>query len=74
MCVIVFAVSKWFDSSLSEVLILVLHHNSLVLVSLLENEPSEPVEEVLRHRFCNRYPQTETIGLDLEHQVFHPVP
>ena len=36
---------------------------------LLENEPSEPVEEVLRHRFCNRYPQTETIGLGLGHRV-----
>ena len=43
-------------------------------VPLLENEPSEPVEEVLKHRFYNRYPQTETIGLGLEHRVFHPVP
>ena len=42
--------------------------------ALLENEPLEPVEEVLMHRFCNRYPQTETIGLGLEHRVFHPVP
>ena len=41
--------------------------------SLLENEHSKPVEEVLRHRFCNRYPQTETIGLRLGHRVFHPV-
>ena len=39
---------------------------------LPENEPSEPVEDVLRHRFYNRYPQTETIGLGLVHQVFSP--
>ena len=44
------------------------------LFSLLENEPSEPVEEVLRHRFCTRYPQTETNGLGLGHRVSHPVP
>ena len=42
--------------------------------ALLENKSSEPVEEVLRHRFYNRYPQTETIGLSLGHRVFHPVP
>jgi len=46
----------------------------LILQTLLENEPSEQVEEVLRHRFYNRYPQTETIGLSLEHRVFHPMP
>ena len=42
--------------------------------SLLEKEPSEPVEEVFRPRFYNRYPQTETIGLGLGHRVFHLVP
>ena len=46
----------------------------LYVLYTLENESSEPVEEVLRHRFCNRYPQTETIGLGLRHRVFHPVP
>ena len=44
------------------------------LYPLLENEPSEPVEEELSHRFYNRYPQIETIGLSLGHRVFHPVP
>ena len=41
---------------------------------LLENKSSELVEEVLRHRFYNRYPQTATIGLSLRHRVFHLVP
>ena len=40
---------------------------------LLENKSSELVEEVLRHRFYNRYPQTETFALSLGHRVFHPV-
>ena len=43
-------------------------------VTLLENGPWAPVEEVLRHRFCNRFPQTETNGLGLGHRVSHPVP
>ena len=43
-------------------------------ISLLENEPSESVEEVLRHRFSNRYPQTETNGVTLRPRVFNPVP
>ena len=43
MCVIVFAVSKWFDSSLSEVLIPVLHHKSLVLALCKEeNKKKRP--------------------------------
>ena len=49
-------------------------YRGITLITLLENEPSEPVEEGLRHRFYNRYPQTETIGLSLGHRVFHPVP
>ena len=55
--------------NLDEVLITIID-----VIPLLENESSEPIEEVLRHRFCNRYPQTETIGLSLGHRVFHPVP
>ena len=40
--------------------------------SLLENTPWEPVGNILRHRFSNRFPQTETNGLNLGHRIFHP--
>ena len=43
-------------------------------IPLLENGPSAPVEEVLRYRFSNRHPQTETLGLGLEYRVNKPVP
>ena len=38
--------------------------------SLLENTPWEPVGNILRHRFSNRFPQTETNGLVFRHWVF----
>ena len=42
--------------------------------ALLENEPWEPVGNSLRHRFSNRFPQTETIGVSLRPREFNPVP
>ena len=38
--------------------------------SLLENTPWEPVGNILRHRFSNRFPQTETNGLVFRHWIF----
>ena len=35
-------------------------HNNHIMITLLEKEPSVPVKNVLRYRFCNRYPETGT--------------
>ena len=40
---------------------------------LLQNTSWEPVGNTLRHRFCNRFPQTETNSVSLRPRVFNPV-
>ena len=47
---------------------------SHAFLTLLEKGPSAPVESELRYRFCNRYQETETNVVYLEHRVNHPVP
>ena len=44
------------------------------LEALLENTSWEPVRNTLRHRFSNRFPQTETNGLVFRHRIFQQVP
>ena len=36
------------------------HNNHMHMITLLEKESSVPVKNVLRYRFCNRYPETGT--------------
>ena len=44
------------------------------LSTLLEKRLLVPVNKSLRHRFYNRYPETETKSLGHEHWVKEPVP
>ena len=45
-----------------------------IITHYWKNRLWEPVGKGLRHRFSNRFPQTETNGLALRHRAFQPVP